>query len=371
MPKSKNQDIQVLRAIAILLVVLQHYRNRLPTPDAYGKMFDHVQYWPGVDIFFAISGFLIYRSFAHQKSVAHSKLDALKGFWSHRFLRLYPASFLWVAVSVGVAAFSTHLPFASASKAAVGGAAALVGVSNVYWSACIPNFALCGNPDFNGITWSLSLEWQLYAALSTLMVLFGGKKAVAFLLTGAVVMSFFDAPLWSLPWALRAQSFALGALLSHLIGKGLLTRSILSTKSSMGALVIGVLVAILAPIHIAQPLTLPAIAIGSFLCLASVMNGNSYSGRLWSMPFEWIGERSYSIYLCHLPVILVVREILARMSLSSPSAINVTIAVVTTTLLVGLLSDLSYRFIEMPFQRMQTKKPASQISGGVSANERA
>jgi peptidoglycan/LPS O-acetylase OafA/YrhL len=365
-PKSKNQDIQVLRAIAILLVVMQHYRNRLPTPDAYGKMFDYVQYWSGVDIFFAISGFLIYRSFAHQTSIANSKSEALRGFWSHRFLRLYPASLFWVAISIGVAA-AVHIPFASASKALLSGAAALVGVSNIYWSACIPNFSLCGNPDVNGITWSLSLEWQLYATLSTLMIVMGGKRAVAVLLVAAAVVSALDAPLWSLPWALRFQSFALGALLSYLISERLLTRSFLSTATSRVALVAGILVTILAPLHVPQPMTLPVIALGSLLCLASSMKGDSYSGHRWSAPFEWIGERSYSIYLCHLPVILVVREFLARTSHSEPTAGNVIAALVATVVLVGVLSDLSYRFIETPFQRFHKPTAANQRSGDGSA----
>jgi len=363
-PKSKNQDIQVLRAIAILLVVMQHYRNRLPTPDAYGRMFDHVQFWPGVDIFFAISGFLIYRTFAQQLSTTNSTGEALKGFWSHRFLRLYPASFFWIVVSVGVAAVSTHVNFASASKAALSGAAALVGVSNVYWSACIPDYALCGNPDFNGITWSLSLEWQLYASLSTLMVLLGGKRAVGFMVTGAVIMSFFDAPLWSLPWALRFQSFALGSLLSYLISEQLLQRRFLSTTAARIALAAGVLMTILAPLHIPQPMTLPFIALGAFLCLASSMKGDSYSACFWSMPFEWIGERSYSIYLCHLPVILMVRELLVRTSHSEPTAGNMIAALVATVVLVGILSDLSYRFIETPFQRLHKARSANQLSAG-------
>jgi len=364
MPKSKNQDIQVLRSVAILLVVMQHYRNRLPTPSAYGKMFDHVQFWPGVDIFFAISGFLIYRSFIRQSSIAHTKVEALKGFWSHRLLRLYPALLFWVGVSVVIAALSTHLPFASASKAAVSGAAALAGVSNVYWSACIPDFALCGNPDFNGVTWSLSLEWQLYAALSTLMVIFGGKRSVALLLAGSVVMSYLNAPFWSFPWALRFQSFALGALLSYLVTEKLVQRHLFSTLTSRCILATGVLITILAPLHVPQPLTLPAIALGSLLCLTSSMKGDSYSGSLWSATFEWIGERSYSIYLCHLPVILAVRELLARTSHSEPTAGNAIAALAAAVTLIGMLSDLSYRLIELPFQNLRRSGLPSVLSAG-------
>jgi len=44
MATTKNNDIQCLRAVAILMVLLQHYRSRLPTPDAYYRVFDHFVY---------------------------------------------------------------------------------------------------------------------------------------------------------------------------------------------------------------------------------------------------------------------------------------------------------------------------------------
>ncbi|EJB4941154.1 acyltransferase family protein [Escherichia coli] len=59
---NKNLDIQALRAVAIIMVILQHYRNRLPSPDWYLSSFNYVNYWAGVDIFLAISGYLMAKS---------------------------------------------------------------------------------------------------------------------------------------------------------------------------------------------------------------------------------------------------------------------------------------------------------------------
>lgn len=60
--QDKNLDIQVLKAIAIIMVTIQHYRNRQPSPEFYLSTFKDVTYWASVDIFFAISGYLMCKS---------------------------------------------------------------------------------------------------------------------------------------------------------------------------------------------------------------------------------------------------------------------------------------------------------------------
>ncbi|EPN0837415.1 acyltransferase family protein, partial [Escherichia coli] len=56
--KVTNNNIQALRALAILLVIIQHL-HRLPIPEWLMSTYSQYSYWTGVDIFFAISGFLM------------------------------------------------------------------------------------------------------------------------------------------------------------------------------------------------------------------------------------------------------------------------------------------------------------------------
>jgi len=357
----RNDDIQCLRGLAILLVMLQHFRGRLPTPRAYSDLFDHVAFWPGVDIFFAISGFLIYHSFGHD--LANNRpMQAARIFWRRRIYRLAPAALLWVTLSVPLAEFAIHVANASASRAALGAIAAFAGISNVFWASCLPgHVTVCGNPDFNSVTWSLSLEWQLYGALSIGMMCFGRRRAVALLLAMGIGMSFLPAPLFSLPWSFRVLPFALGASLAHLsVG-----RSLAIPSPPINALLClgGAMLAVVAPVAFADPLVIPLIALGAACCLLSALHGTSYSPLTISAPLRWIGERSYSIYLCHLPAYLLIRELMARSIGLEATAASVALAVSTAVVLIATFGHLSYRYIEIPLTRLGHSKAGAARAG--------
>lgn len=360
---SKNEDIQVLRAIAIVMVVLQHYRGRLPTPDWYQEMFHHVSFWAGVDVFFAISGYLIYRTFSRDMTRAESKLGALQEFGKRRLQRLYPACLMWVAISILLAFMLTTAPNGDPWPVIKSGIAGLTGWSNLYYVMCVPDYVACGNGDFNGVTWSLSAEWQFYAVISATMLMIGRHKAVVVLLTLAVIMSAFPAPQWSFFWAFRPLAFMLGALIAMLTEN---RRSVLPKSVNRLLLVTGVATALLAPIHVPQPFVVPAISLGGALCLISALGGRSYSGQL-SIIAQWIGERSYSIYLCHLPVILVVREVLTRTLGTEVTPLNVSVAMVSSIAAIAITAGVSYKYIELRFQKPKLSPDSSSPVEGQQA----
>lgn len=346
-PVKKNEDIQVLRGLAIIFVVLQHYNSRLPTPDWYKAMFTHVAFWGGVDIFFAISGYLIYRAFSRDLRVEPTKGSALQGFAIRRFRRLYPACAAWVLISIGLAFVLTTAPNPDPWPIIKSGFAGLTGWSNLYYVLCVPDYVACGNADFNGVTWSLSAEWQFYAALSLAMLAIGKRRAVLLLLAIALVMASFPAPSWSIPWAFRPMGFMLGALIAMLTETSTWAPSKVLGRGMLGA---GLTLALAAPANLPQPFVIPAISIGGAMCLLSSLGGNLYSGKM-SAPVRWIGERSYSIYLCHLPSILIVREVLTRAGMTEATPANVALAMIAAVMLIGFLSNLSYKHIENRFQR--------------------
>lgn len=342
----KNQDIQVLRGLAIILVILQHYRNRLPTPNWYQGVFDHVAFWGGVDIFFAVSGFLIYKTFSRDIDTAPTKFAAIRGFAGRRILRLYPASAFWVGISIVLSLFLTTAPYGEPVKILKSGMAALTGWSNFYFVRCLPDIAACGNPDFNGVTWSLSAEWQFYTILSILMLVVGKRTAVLGLLSIALVISAFPAPSWSLLWAIRPLAFMLGAFIAMTSSS---VPFMVRSKLALPTLVAGVAIVILAPVKLGQPLVIPAISIGGALCLWSALGRINYSGSL-SAGIRWVGERSYSIYLCHLPIILLTREVITRAGMMEPNFINTLLSMLLVIALILAASHLSFVYIETLFQ---------------------
>lgn len=129
--RGKNADIQCLRAIAIIFVMIQHYNNRLPTPAFYHKIFEFVTPWTGVDLFFAISGFLVCKTLIeHLKN--EPKGTAFANFWRRRCARLLPALVFWAAVSVAVGAVVGPTAAQSALDATKGAIAGVLGVANLY-----------------------------------------------------------------------------------------------------------------------------------------------------------------------------------------------------------------------------------------------
>lgn len=352
----KNRDIQVLRGIAIMLVLVQHCRNRLPTPEAYHRVFDHVAFWPGVDVFFAISGFLIFQTFTRTMEASSSRTQALYSFVSRRLTRLFPAVLFWVTLSVLLAMVLTTAPYGDPLKVLASGAAALVALSNLYYVACLPDVASCGNPDFNGVTWSLSAEWQMYLMLAVSMLFFGRTRAVTVLLSAAAIMSVFDAPSWSGLWAFRTQAFALGALTALIAERA--GGIDLGCWRSITLLMLGIAIVISAPAKLPQPFVLPAIGMGAWACLVSAMGGNSFTFAI-SAPLHWIGERSYSIYLCHLLVLLSAREALTRLGMMDTTPLHVALGFGVSLATIAVLGDLSYKHIELRFHRPEaTPTPA-------------
>ncbi|MGA0369805.1 MAG: acyltransferase family protein [Kiritimatiellia bacterium] len=96
-------DVEVLRGIAVLLVLLQHLNGDLfiNTASHLHSPFHYWSGWVGVDLFFAISGFVIARSLIPQLQVSKdrsSRRRIVLSFWIRRAWRLFPSACLWLAI---------------------------------------------------------------------------------------------------------------------------------------------------------------------------------------------------------------------------------------------------------------------------------
>lgn len=96
-------DIELLRGLAVLGVVFHHLHGNLfsGSPALLDGINQRVQFWWGVDLFFAISGFVIARTLIPQLREAPTRQafwEQARYFWIRRAFRLLPSAWLWLAL---------------------------------------------------------------------------------------------------------------------------------------------------------------------------------------------------------------------------------------------------------------------------------
>lgn len=173
-------DIDGLRAIAVLAVILYHFK----VPFFTGG-------FVGVDVFFVISGYLITKGILSQQDEGRFKLGE---FYTRRVRRLIPALLFTIAVSYALSAllFSPN-DFKQMSGSTV---YALTGISNIFFwleSGYFDSAAIV-KPLLH--TWSLSVEIQFYALwpiilLSTYRLTKSALPTAAIFLLGSAVAYYF------------------------------------------------------------------------------------------------------------------------------------------------------------------------------------
>jgi peptidoglycan/LPS O-acetylase OafA/YrhL len=319
----KLREIERLRGVAVMMAVLTHTAPFLPY---LGGIFSHPR--TGVDIFFVISGFVVTRSLIRLlPDVAQSKrlIDAfdesrfaLRTFYTRRFFRIAP-------LAVAVVALQGILFWIGFSPAVLGGdfsgyvrevCAIFMGVYNY----ALPNE---GYTQF-GVFWSLSIEEHFYLLLPVAFLLFRTREQrLAFSLAGiafvaCVCRNFFDVP----PEGTAVPDFY-RVMASHLRFDHLLAGVALALvfdgspatpfmpKAFMKWVVLPMTLALIWVIPKALPSNTyfhEGFVASWFLCGILVAYAALDRGYVLEIPLlgrllEYVGSRSYGVYLLHIPVL--------------------------------------------------------------------
>ena len=356
-PKEFRSDIEGLRAVAVLAVVLFH----ADVPGVGGG-------FVGVDVFFVISGFLI--TGLLWREVSTTGTVGLRHFYGARARRLLPASAtVGIAIMVGAAVL---LPVLQARSVIRDGIASALYVSN-YWFALqgVDYLAASGPPSPFQHYWSLGVEEQFYLVWPPLIIAtawlirrmrrrtkaeaLSSKSPYLVVLALVAVVSFVisltitdvapPVAFFSLPT--RAWELAIGGLVALTAGRW---RRLPPLPSGITGWV-GLGLILLACNHLSPTTPYPGSAallpvLGAALVIgAGCATPSQGCGRLLAMsPMRSIGRMSYSWYLWHWPLLGVALWSLA------PVLGHTLLLGLAAVLISGGLAALTLRFIENPLR---------------------
>ncbi|HFQ8054068.1 TPA: acyltransferase family protein [Pseudomonas putida] len=335
-------DIDGLRAIAVLLVVLYH--AGFPVPGGF----------VGVDVFFVISGYLIT---AILRREILDRTFTFRSFYIRRIKRLMPAYFFLLACTTVYSGL--HLlpdDMISYAKSAV---ASLAGLSNVYFFMGTGYFGNAANEPLLH-TWSIAVEEQFYVIWPMLLLALSwidSKRAVRYVVAAILITSLVashhyavnhkNAAYLLLPF--RFFELMVGALLAlyqHRVAKVVNLGPIIA--------ITGLTFVVASAFILDNSSAFPGIyalpvCIGTAMVIASGFNSTNHLPlrALQIPPIRYIGKVSYSLYLWHWPVLALAQY--RGIALTTENAL-ILIAV------AFLASCFSYHFIETPFRNIKSKK---------------
>jgi len=342
-----------LRALAIVAVLVFHLR---PASLTGGFL--------GVDVFFVVSGFLI-TTLLLREFTRNRRLN-LPAFWTRRARRLLPALALTVVVSVSAGLLIGDDLLVGIGRQSLG---ALTFSSNWLEIAAGSSYFANTSPQLFANFWSLAVEEQFYlfwpilfALALALLRTWRRRIAVAagFALVSAVAMAVLVRPGQDATRVYYGtDTHAFGLLLGVALAFAWATTSFLDSgrwrrfAPAAGTAALAGLLLLMVVLDENRIATFRGgLLAGSLLTavlIGSLLPGNSPLLRVFeARPVEWLGERSYGIYLWHWPLILIVTAIMPPAALDAPGHWVNRVLALGLTLAVAAAS---YRHLEMPVRR--------------------
>ena len=367
-----NKDIEVLRAVAVGAVLAQHANGALVpalAPTGVGQFFQFFNLGGGgVDLFFVISGFVIGRSLLprlQSASTAAQRRRETFAFWTRRAFRLLPTAWLWLAIILAVTAgFSfadPQLAFGVNVDATVAG---VLYFANFRFAEAWGHFPMGASFHY----WTLSLEEQFYLLLPLVVLLTRRWLPLALVLLIAI-------DLLRPPGAIAMVTRASGLLVGVLIALWSMRESFAQAASVYAklprwiALVLS-LAALAAVFRLdlflneRNQIVYGAVALAAGVCvLAAAFNRDILCpDGPWRRFSLWMGARSYSLYVIHIPLFMVINDTLQQRA-PYPWAWSYSAVVLVGGLAaLAVLTELNFRLVETPLRRVGARLSA-RITG--------
>ncbi|MGY1731904.1 acyltransferase family protein [Geodermatophilus sp. SYSU D01045] len=349
--RPRLDSVQVMRGVAAVVVVFAHAVDLVLLNPALGQSriipLGHLENFGaiGVDLFFVISGFVMALSVAGSSGAA-----AARRFLVLRWLRIAPPFLAACALFICLQAFAGEphpLPWRALANAVL-----FVPVADAqHYTVPVID-----------VGWTLSFEFTFYLAVAALVALGLARRPgllVALIVVAVGLGAWLQPGHLLLSWATNPilLEFALGIVAYQLWVTGLLDR-VRPLWWALGAVGAGVLATEL------------VVGFGTVSEAWTVLDASGSARRvlLWGLPLfllflalvplgrtrgtgragrlaRTLGDTSYSLYLVHMPVFLVLGAVLRRSGLSLPVADLVLVAAVAVAVTAGVLF---HRWVEKP-----------------------
>ncbi len=315
-------NVQVLRATAASMVVMAHSCCVMYVPSEVITLGAS-----GVDIFFVISGFIICQ-------LATRPHDGVLNFLARRWWRIFPLYWIVLAASV---AFN-----------------AAFGMNWAPWmwgqhSAVEYVFLLTTENRYVPQAWSLVFELYFYASLAlVLFVAPGGRfyRTLAVWIAAQIALVALYGPNGAPPTNALSLEFALGCAVAWLNARNLIRHEL--TAWAAGLLFFGAGEWCSLHIVLLEPLSrLCTFGVGAALVLYALVGLERRGVKMFPGILVRLGDASYSLYLWHIPVLMVLMTVGVR---KAPALI-----------VVFLAAFASYYLIEAPLLRLGTPKLAERL----------
>lgn len=334
-----KNNFDLIRLFAAIQVGILHAAEWM---GIHATWMTALSYFPGVPIFFFISGYLIYQSYANIPGPRR-----LRVFFTNRALRLFPALYVCIVLSLLLTYFSGYFATVKISTA-----------QWLSWLAAQLSFLQFFNPDFmrgyatgklNASLWTITVELQFYILTPLIFLLFTRYRKIA--LTVFMVFALLNTgnsflnprittlqKLFNVSFAPWIAMFAVGAFIS--------------TQRALQAWILKV--------HVLVPLCLYLLAyhlsVRTDLGTANSMNFIAFILLAWlifKLAFTAPGlseallhknDISYGIYIYHMPIVNFM--IYKGMTGSY-------LYLIAAILLTAVTALLSWRLIEKPALRLK------------------
>ena len=295
--KSTCNNFDLIRLFAAAQVAITHAAEHL---DIHSTAIELLHYFPGVPVFFFISGYLIYRSYANVRGTS------VRTFFTNRVLRLYPALVLCFALTLGSVWSSGYFATHPAPLGAL-----------VAWSVASLTFFQFYNPDFlrgygtgavNGSLWTIAVELQFYALTPLVYLAFRRYRrsalAIFALLVAANLANTFLNARGNIALKLVAVSF-LPWLYMFVLG------AYVSTDASLRARLLRIHPLVWLALYLASYMLAARLGLGagnginpvSYLLLSGLVLAVAHRRPALSDRILRKNDISYGVYIYHMPIV--------------------------------------------------------------------